>query len=136
VTDARIRDYRDDATGEVFHNVTALMSPRFISGHGVHGDVASWLSLDLDGRYTSRMMLTNTNDPRFVVPDAWYADAGMTLRVAQQSVLVQLRNLFDRRVYTGGYPGPAVGSSDPTAMEPYYYTLAPRNVTINARLAF
>jgi iron complex outermembrane receptor protein len=136
VTDARIRDYRDDATGEVFHDVTALMSPRFISGHGIHGDVSPWLSLDLDGRYTSRMMLTNTNDPRFVVPDNWYADAGITLRVAQQSVLVQLRNIFDRRVYTGGYPGPAVGSSDPAALEPYYYTLAPRNVTINARLAF
>jgi iron complex outermembrane receptor protein len=136
VTDARISDYRDDATGEVFHDVTALMSPRFISGHGVHSDIASWLSLDLDGRYTSRMMLTNTNDPRFVVPDNWYADAGVTLRVAQQSVLVQLRNVFDRRVYTGGYPGPAAGSTDPTALEPYYYTLAPRNVTINARLAF
>jgi iron complex outermembrane receptor protein len=136
VTDARIRDYRDDATGAVFHDVTALMSPRFITGHGVHSDIASWLSLDLDGRYTSRMMLTNTNDPRFVVPDSWYADAGLDLRVAQQSVLVQLRNMFDRRVYTGGYPGPAVGSADPAALEPYYYTLAPRNVTINVRLAF
>ncbi|MFL5607566.1 MAG: TonB-dependent receptor, partial [Gemmatimonadaceae bacterium] len=72
VTDARIRDYRDDATGEVFHDVTALMSPRFITGHGVHSDLARWLSLDLDGRYTSRMMLTNTNDQRLVVRVLWY----------------------------------------------------------------
>jgi iron complex outermembrane recepter protein len=136
VTDARIRDYRDDATGELFHDVPALMSPKLISGHGIRSDLASWLSLDVDGRYTSRMMLTNTGDPRFVVPDSWYADAGITLRVAQQSVLVLVRNVFDRRVYTGGYPGAAVNSADPAAMEPYYYTLAPRNVTINARLAF
>jgi outer membrane receptor protein involved in Fe transport len=47
-----------------------------------------------------------------------------------------VRNLFDRRVYTSGYPGSAANSTDPSAMEPYYYTLAPRNLTVNARLAF
>jgi iron complex outermembrane receptor protein len=136
LTDARIRDYRDDGTGLVYHDVAALLTPKFVSGHGLRGELAPWLSLDLDGRYTSRMMLTNTNDPRFVVPDSWYADAGLTVRVARQSVLVQVRNLFDRRVYTSGYPGSAANSSDPSAMEPYYYTLAPRNLTVNARLAF
>jgi iron complex outermembrane receptor protein len=136
LTDARIADYRDDATGAVFHDVSALLTPKLVSAHGVRSELASWLSFDVDGRYTSRMMLTNTNDDRFVVPASWYADAGATLRIAQQSVLVQLRNVFDRRVYTGGYPGPAVGSTDPAAMEPYYYTLAPRNLTVNARLAF
>ncbi|HEY5440626.1 MAG TPA: TonB-dependent receptor [Gemmatimonadaceae bacterium] len=136
VTDARIRDYRDDASGLVYHDVAALMTPKFVSGHGVRAELAPWLSLDLDGRYTSRMMLTNTNDPRFVVPESWYADAGATFRVAGQSLLVQVRNLFDRRVYTGGYPGAAAGSSDPNAMEPYYYTLAPRNVSVNARFSF
>lgn len=136
LTDARIRDYRDDATGELFHDVTALLTPKFTSGHGIRSDLASWLSVDVDGRYSSRMMLTNTNDARLVVPASWHADAGITLRVARQSVLVQLRNVFDRRVYTGGYPGPAMDGADPSAMEPYYYTLAPRNLTVNARLAF
>ena len=136
ITDARIRDYRDDATGLVYHDVTALLTPTFVSGHGIRAELAPWVSLDVDGRYTSRMMLTNTNDPRFVVPESWYADAGATFRVARQSVLVQVRNLFDRRVYTGGYPGPAVGSSDPSAMEPYYYTLAPRNLSVTARFTF
>ena len=70
------------------------------------------------------------------MPDSWYADAGLTVRAGGQSILVQVRNLFDRRVYTGGYPGPVPGSTDPAAMEPYYYTLAPRNVSVNARLAF
>jgi iron complex outermembrane receptor protein len=135
-TDARIQDYRDDASGEVYHDVASLLTPRFVSGQGVHTDPASWLSMDLDGRYVSRMMLTNTGDPRFVVPPSWYADAGVTLRARGQAVLLQVRNLFDRRVYTGGYPGPAVGSSDPNAMEPYYYTLAPRNLSLNVRLGF
>ena len=136
LTDSRIDEYLDDASGETFRNVTALLTPKLVSGHGVRADLARWLSVDVDGRYTSRMMLTNTNDPRFVVPESWYADAGVTLRAGRQEVLVQVRNVFDRRVYTGGYPGAAANSSDPAAMEPYYYTLAPRNLTVNARLAF
>lgn len=136
VTDARIAEYRDDASGELFREVTALMTPRLVSGHGLRADLARWMSLDVDGRYTSRMMLTNTNDPRFVVPASWYADAGLTLRAKRTSVLVQLRNVFDRRVYTGGYPGSAATSADPAAMEPYYYTLAPRHLAVNARMAF
>jgi outer membrane receptor protein involved in Fe transport len=136
LTDARIREYRDDATGEVFHDATALLTPKFVSGHGLRADLTSWASLDLDGRYTSRMMETNTNDARFVVPASWYADGALTLRVARQSVLVAVRNIFDQRVYTGGYPGPVPGSADPSAMEPYYYMLAPRNFTVSARLVF
>ena len=136
VTDARIREYTDDASGLVYHDVTPLMTPKLITNHGIRAALTSWASVDVDGRYVSRMMLTNTNDPRFVVPESWYADAGATFRVAHQSVLVQVRNLFDRRVYTGGYPGAAVGSSDPDAMEAYYYTLAPRNLSVNVRIAF
>jgi hypothetical protein len=82
------------------------------------------------------MMLTNTNDPRFVVPASWYGDAGVTLRARSASVLFQLRNVMNRRVYTGGYPGPAANGVDAPDMEPYYYTLAPRNLTVHARLAF
>ncbi len=136
VTDARIRDYTDDASGAVYHDVTPLMTPKLVSNQGIRAELAPWLSLHVDGRYVSRMMLTNTNDARFAVPEAWYADAGATLRFGRQSVLVQVRNLFDRRVYTGGYPGALAGSTDPQAMEPYYYTLAPRNISVNARLAF
>ena len=135
LTDARIREYLDDATGETYRDVRALMTPTFVSGHGIRSDVTSWLSLDLDGRYTSRMMLTNTGDDRFAVPASWYADAGVTVRAGRHSVLVQLRNVLDRRVYTGGYPGPAA-SGEADAMEPYYYILAPRNLSVNARIAF
>jgi iron complex outermembrane receptor protein len=135
-TDARIDEYLDDASGASFRNVTALLTPKLVSGHGIRSELTPWLSFDADGRYTSRMMLTNTNDPRFVVPASWYADAGVTLHSGRTAVLVQLRNVFDRRVYTGGYPGPAADGSDPSAMEPYYYTLAARNLTVNARVGF
>jgi iron complex outermembrane receptor protein len=136
ITDARIDAYTDDASGVTYSDVTPLMTPKFVSSHGIRSALASWLSLDVDGRYVSRMILTNTNDPRFTVPESWYADLGATVHAANQSVLIQLRNVFDRRVYTGGYPGAVPGSSDPNAMEPYYYPLAPRNVSVNVRLSF
>ena len=136
VTDARIDAYTDDASGAVYRNVTPLMTPKFVSNHGIRSALAPWLSLDVDGRYVSRMMLTNTNDARFTVPESWYADVGATFHAARQSILVQVRNVFDRRIYTGGYPGSVPGSADPNAMEPYYYTLAPRNISVNARISF
>ena len=134
LTEARITEYRDDATGTIYRDVTALLTPVVVSGHGVRTEPTSWLSLDVDGRYTSRMMLTNTNDPRFVVPASWYADAGATVRLRRASILFQVRNLFSRRVYTGGYPGPDASGTDATGREPYYYTLAPRHLTVHARV--
>lgn len=136
VTDARIDEYRDDASTLLYRNVTPLMTAKFVSNQGIRAEVAPWMSVDLDGRYVSRMMLTNTNDPAFAVPASWYSDVGATFRVARQSLLVQVRNVFDRRVYTGGYPGEAANGASPDAMEPYYYLLAPRNISVNARFAF
>jgi iron complex outermembrane receptor protein len=136
VTDARIADYRDDNTGLTYHDVTPLMTPKLVSNQGIRSTLAPWLLLDVDGRYVSRMMMTNTNDPRTVVPESWFADAGATFRFDRQSVLVQVRNVFDRRIYTGGYPGQLTGSSDPASIEPYYFILAPRNISVNLRLSF
>jgi hypothetical protein len=90
-------------------------------------DVSRLVSLDLDGRYTSRMMLGNDNDARFVVPPSYFVDAGTTFHLGPQTLLAQVRNVTNRRVYTSGY-------SDGT--EPNYYLLAPRNVMITAKIAF
>jgi iron complex outermembrane receptor protein len=127
LTDSRIRAYHDDATDVTYHDVTALLTPRLVTNHGLRLDLGPYTSLDLDGRYTSRMMLGNDNDARFIVPASYFIDAGATLRVKNQSLLAQLRNATNRRVYTSGY-------SDGT--EPNYYLLAPRNVMVTVKLAF
>ena len=127
LTDARIREYHDDAADVTYHDVTALLTPRLVTNHGLRVDLGRHASLDVDGRYTSRMMLGNDNDARFIVPASHFLDAGATLRVRNQSLLVQLRNATNHRVYTSGY-------SD--GVEPSYYLLAPRNVMVTAKLAF
>ncbi|HEX2779290.1 MAG TPA: TonB-dependent receptor [Gemmatimonadaceae bacterium] len=127
LTDARIRSYTDDATGETFRDVTALLTPKLVTNHALRSELASWLSLDVDGRYTSRMMMTNTNDARFTVPASYLLDAGATVRIRKQSLLVRVENVLDRPAFASGY-------TDGT--EPSYYVVAPLNLNLSLRLAF
>ncbi|HEX8847980.1 MAG TPA: TonB-dependent receptor [Gemmatimonadaceae bacterium] len=127
ITDARIRSYTDDASGETFHDVTALLTPKLVTNQGVRAELARWLSLDVDGRYTSRMMMTNTNDARFTVPASFLADAGATFHVAGQSVLVRVENLLDRPAFASGYT---------EGDEPLYFVVAPRNLSVSTRFTF
>ncbi len=132
ITRARIADYHDDGSNQSYHDVAPLMTPVVVSNHGIRGALTSWLTLDANGRYVSRMMLTNTNDARFTIPASWYSDLGLTARGGNTSVLLLMRNVFDARVYTGGYPD----TSPSGQPEPAYYLMAPRNVALNLRLTF
>jgi iron complex outermembrane receptor protein len=127
ITDARIRDFHDDGTGIAYHNVVPLLTPKLVTNQGVRVDINRLVSVDVDGRYTSRMMLGNDNDAKSIVPASYFVDAGMSLHFGAQSLLVQLRNVTNSRVYTSGY-------SDGT--EPNYYLLAPRNVMVTAKISF
>ena len=126
-TDARIREFHDDGADVTYHHVVPLLTPKLVTNQGVRVDVSRAVSFDVDGRYTSRMMLGNDNDARSVVPASYFVDAGTSLHFGAQSLLVQLRNVTNRRVYTSGY-------SDGT--EPNYYLLAPRNVIVTAKISF
>ena len=127
MTDARIRDYHDDASNTTYHDVVPLLTPRVVSNEGIRIDVGRHAAFDVDSRYTSRMMLGNDNDARSTVPASWFADAGITLHARAQTLLVQLRNATNARVYTSGYSG---------GTEPNYYLLAPRNVMVTAKVTF
>jgi iron complex outermembrane receptor protein len=126
-TDARIHAFHDDATDVTYRDVVPLLTPRLVSNQGVRIDAGRHASLDIDGRYTSRMMLGNDNDARSTVPASYFVDAGVMLRAGSQALLVQLRNATNARVYTSGY-------SDGT--EPNYYLLAPRNLMVTAKIRF
>ena len=127
LTDARIRAFHDDGTGVTHHDVVPLLTPKVVTNQGIRVDINRLVSVDVDGRYTSRMMLGNDNDATMVVPASYFADAGTSLHFGAQSLLVQLRNVTSRRVYTSGYSDGA---------EPNYYLLAPRNVMVTAKLSF
>ena len=123
----RISAYTDDETGATYHDVEPLLTPRLQLGHDVSLRARSWLSLGAIGRYTGRSFLANTGDARFIAPASYVADVSATLGGDRHSVLLQLDNALNARVYPGGY-------TDGTRS--YYYVLAGRHVSATARWKF
>lgn len=124
---ARIAEYTDDATGATFRHVEPLLTPRFLANHRVSlaATANSWLHLD--GRYVGESFLANNGDKRFVLPAAYTVDATADVTLGAHSLLVQVRNLTNRRTYSSGY-------TDGTTS--YYYVQARRNFVVTARLGW
>ncbi len=123
-----ISQYRDDATGDVFTDVPPTLTPAALSTQQVTWAPAHWLILTGDGRYQGRTFLAPFGDPRLTTPPFFVLAGGATLRIVGRELLVQGRNLLDRRAYpSGDVSGDGV---------PRYYILAPRNVVVSLRLGF
>ena len=126
----RIREYRDDSGDApvAYRDVEPILTPRVLSTQQVTWRVARSLTLTADGRYQGRAFLAPTGDPRLTAPPFFVADGGALVGVGRYSVLVQGRNLLDRRAYpSGNVSGSGV---------PRYYILAPRHLAVTARVPF
>ena len=126
---ARIADYTDDASGESFHDVPPLLTPRILTAQRLEWQPSAALSLWGEGRYTGRSQLDNTGNPALVLPDAYVLDASAVWRFASGRHALELRgnNLAGSKRYGSGY-----GSGD----TPYYYVLPPRNLFVTLKLGF
>jgi outer membrane receptor protein involved in Fe transport len=89
-------------------------------------DAARGVTLRLDGRYVGRAYLDNTERRAFTTPPYLALDAQATLRAGRSSLLIQLNNLTDRRIYTGGQTD---------GVRPYFFIQASRHLVVTARLA-
>jgi hypothetical protein len=122
----RIRTYRDEAAGVTYRNVAPILTPAFMAGPRLTWRATPRLSLTADGRYQSRTFLAPTGDTRLTTPPFYVQDGGVTMRVGGRTVLVEGRNLFDRRAYPSG---DVSGSGIPR-----YFVLAPRSVDASVRI--
>jgi iron complex outermembrane receptor protein len=131
LSDNRIREYRQVTGGEgaaTFRDVEPILTPRLLTTQLVTWRVASSVTLTADGRYQSRSFLAPTGDRALTTPPFYVLDGGALLGSGRYSVLVQGRNLLDRRAYpSGNVSGTGVAR---------YYILAPRNVAVTARRTF
>ncbi len=127
LTRSRIAEYVDDATGQTYRDVEPLLTPGFVANHRLSFAPARATWIHVDGRYVGSSFLANTGDSRFVLPAAYTMDGTLTLDLGRHAVLVQLRNLTDRRAYSAGYTD---GSTS------FYYVQAGRNLIATARLRF
>jgi outer membrane receptor for ferrienterochelin and colicin len=126
---ARIADYTDDASGESFHDVAPLLTPRVISAQRLEWRPTALLSFWGEARYTGRSQLDNTGNPSLILPAAYVLDASAVWRFASGRHALELRgnNLTNSKRYGSGY-----GSGD----TPYYYVLPPRNLFVTLKLGF
>jgi iron complex outermembrane receptor protein len=126
-TRSRIAEYVDDATGQAYRDVEPLLTPGFVANNRISFAPTRSTWIHVDGRYVGSSFLANTGDSRFVLPAAYTMDGTLTMDFGAHSVLVQLRNLSDRRAYAAGYSD---GSTS------FYYVEAGRNLIATARLRF
>lgn len=124
----RIARYTDEATGTVYADVRPTLTPDVASTQQLTWRAAPWLTLTGDGRYQGRTFLAPTGDARLTTPPFFVLAGGATFRVAGRDLLVEGRNLLDRRAYPSGDV-----SGDGVAR---YYILAPRSIAATLRLGF
>jgi iron complex outermembrane recepter protein len=122
---ARIADYTDDETGQAYHDVEPLLTPRFLSSQRATLDLTSQLSVTIASRYSSRAQLTNTGDATLVLPSYSTADATVDWNRGPHGLSLYVNNLANTQRYASGH----VSSG-----EARYYVLPPLNVFLLARV--
>lgn len=133
---SRIAEYvdetRTDAEGNpvvtTYRDVPPLLTPAVTSNHALTWRALPWLALTAQGRFVGESYLGNTGDDRFVTPAFWLMDAGATLSLRGQELLVWVNNAGNEaRAYTSGETDGATS---------YYWVSARRNVMVTARVRF
>lgn len=122
---ARIADFVDDETGQAYHQVEPLLTPRFLSSQRVSVDVTPALSVTVSGRYSSRSQLTNTGEASLTLPAYYVADLSADWMRGNRGVSLYVNNATNSRGY---------GSGHVSFGEARYYVLPPLNVFLLARV--
>jgi iron complex outermembrane receptor protein len=122
---ARIADYTDDETGQAYHDVEPLLTPRFLSAQRATLDLTSQLSVTVAGRYSSRAQLTNTGDATLVLPSYYTADATVDWNRGAHGLSLYVNNVANSRRYASGHV---------SGGEARYYVLPPLNAFLLARI--
>jgi len=122
---ARIADYTDDETGQSYHDVEPLLTPKFLTSQRVALDLTHNLSITLSGRYSGRAQLNNTGDPALVLPSYYVADVIADWTHGSQGLSLYVNNATNSYYY---------GSGHVSGGEARYYVLPPLNVFLLARV--
>ena len=127
VSQNRIDEYTDDATGVTYRDVEPLLTPRAMANASLVYALGGAVKASLDGRFVGRSYLANTSDVRFTTPGRATVDGSVAWSIDRYTLGIRANNLTNTPFYTGGY-------TDGTTS--YYYVLPPRSwfVTLRARL--
>jgi iron complex outermembrane receptor protein len=111
-----------------------ILSPSWMSNHGLVWEVVRGLQVSLDGNYMSSSFMELTNDPTFTVPDWYTVDLGINYQLGDQlQVDFLLNNLLDVTYYTYGTPADVDFSG---TLEPGFLPQPPRNFFLTTTYRF
>ena len=128
IMNAKIAEYTDDGSGETFHGVEPLLTPKVTTAQRLTWDARRHFTISLGGRYTGRSQLDNTGNPDMILPASYVADGLVECRFGngRHALAVRGENLTNSKRYGSGYGGD----------RPYYYVLPPRSVFATLELGF
>jgi iron complex outermembrane receptor protein len=130
---SNISSYEDVSTGDLYENVTPILSPEWIAQALLTYEPYKKLSFDLRGRYLSEAYMELTNNRDFLVPESFVMDLRARFQFYKEhTISVQLNNLFDTEYFTYGAPVTATSG----AFEPGYFVQPPRHVYVTLQLNF
>jgi iron complex outermembrane recepter protein len=121
----RIADYRDDESGQSYHGVEPLFTPRFTSAQRISVELTRSLSVAGAGRYASRAQLNNTGDATLTLPAFYAADLSADWTRGIHGISLYVNNATNSRRFASGHV---------SFGEARYYVLPPRNVFLLARV--
>jgi iron complex outermembrane receptor protein len=131
---------------EVLHNVTPVLTPSVTINQGIRLTPLSWLSLDIIGKYVSKMYLDNTNSEDLTTPAFFFADLRLGIKLnsiiktGDHSLSFQLNNFTNAKYYNSGTPNlflNQAGNGTLTRVAyPSYYPAATRNFFITLNMKF
>lgn len=128
IMNAKIAEYTDDASGETFHDVEPLLTPKVTTAQRLTWDALRRFTLSVGGRYTGRSQLDNTGNPDMILPASYVMDGLVEWRFGngRHALAVRGENLTNSKRFGSGYGGD----------RPYYYVLPPRSVFASLELGF
>jgi iron complex outermembrane receptor protein len=91
-------------------NAVPVLTPSVIVNQGIRLTPLSWISLDVIGKYMSKMYLDNTNTEDLTTPAFFFADLRLTLKLnpilktGDHTFSFQLNNFTNAKYYTSGTP--------------------------------
>ena len=130
---ANISSYEDPNSGEIFENVTPILSPEVNAQAVFTYQPTDKLSFDIRGRYLSQAYMELTNDNDFIVPESFVVDFRARYKFYKEhSINIQFNNITDEQYFTYGAPATSISG----AFEPGYYVQPPRHLYLTLLLQF
>ncbi|MCU0430842.1 MAG: TonB-dependent receptor [Cytophagaceae bacterium] len=135
-------------TTETFRieNTQPLMTPTLMLNQGVRYSPLPWLSLEIMGKYVSKVYLDNTSTENLTAPAYFFADARVSadlsplLKRGQYTLSLQWNNFTNTDFYPNGtanhFYQMQSGGSLVRTNSPAYYPAAPSNFFVTLNMKF